>query len=112
MLRLESAGGAMRTKEMLFTVRLLTANEALHCGFLTAMVDEEKLMAQVTEIAQHISTLAPLTMWSVKETQRRMHAAEEAIDFDDVLARIYGSADFAEGVQAYLEKREPHWRGV
>jgi hypothetical protein len=52
------------------------------------MVDEERLMTQVTEIAQHISTLAPLTMWSVKETQRRVHATEEAIDFDDVLARI------------------------
>ena len=51
-------------------------------------------------------------MWSVKETQRRVHAAEESIDFDDVLARIYSSADFAEGVEAYLEKREPNWRGV
>ncbi len=50
-------------------------------------------------------------MLSVKETQRRVRTAEEAIDFDDMLARIYGSADFAEGVQAYLEKREPHWRG-
>jgi enoyl-CoA hydratase/carnithine racemase len=40
-----------------------------------------------------------------------LNAAEEAIDFDDVLARIYGSADFAEGVQAYLEKRKPQWRG-
>jgi enoyl-CoA hydratase/carnithine racemase len=104
--------GAMRTKEMLFTARLLTATDALQCGFLTAMIDEESLMIQVTEIAQQISALAPLTMWSVKEAQRRVHAAEQAIDFDDVLARIYGSADFAEGVQAYLEKRTPHWRGV
>ena len=48
---------------------------------------------------------------SPRDRQRRVHATEEAIDFDDVLARIYGSADFAEGVQAYLEKREPHWRG-
>jgi len=39
---------------------------------------------------------------------------QEAVDhpvFDDVVARIYGSADFAEGVQAYLEKRKPRWRG-
>lgn len=103
--------GTMRTKEMLFTGRLLTANDALQCGFLTAIVDEERLMTQVTEVAQQISSLAPLTMWSVKEAQRRLKAAEEAIDFNDVVARIYSSSDFAEGVQAYLEKRKPNWRG-
>src|SRR5438105_6734963 len=41
---------AMRTKEMLFTGRLLTAADALQCGFLTATVDEEKLMAHVTGV--------------------------------------------------------------
>jgi enoyl-CoA hydratase len=101
----------MRTKEMLFTGRLLTATDALQCGFLTAIVDEDKLITHVIEVAQQISSLAPLTTWSVKEAQRRLNAAEEAIDFDDVVARIYSSSDFAEGVQAYLEKRKPHWRG-
>ena len=96
---------------MLFTGRLLTATDALQCGFLTTIVDEERLMIQVTEVAQQISSLAPLTMWAVKEAQRRLNAAEEAIDFDDVVARIYGSSDFAEGVRAYLEKRKPNWRG-
>jgi len=47
----------------------------------------------------------------VKETQRRLNAAVRAIDFDDVVARIYNSSDFAEGVQAYLEKRKPRWGG-
>jgi enoyl-CoA hydratase/carnithine racemase len=108
---LVEACGAMRTKEMLFTGRLLTATEALQCGFLTAIADEEHLITHVTEVAQQISALAPLTIWSAKEAQRRLHAAEEALDFDDVLMRIYSSADFAEGVQAYLEKREPQWRG-
>ncbi len=103
--------GAMRTKEMLFTGRLLTATDALQCGFLTAIADEEELITHVTEVAEQISSLAPLTIWSVKEANRRLNAAEEAIDFDDVVARIYSSSDFAEGVQAYLEKRKPDWRG-
>ena len=102
---------AMRTKEMLFTGRLLTAADALQCGFLTATVDEEKLMAHVTGVAQQISSLAPLTVWAAKEAQRRLNSAEEAIDFDDVVARVYSSSDFAEGVQAYLEKRKPNWHG-
>jgi enoyl-CoA hydratase/carnithine racemase len=108
---LVDAFGEMRTKEMLFTARLLTASDALQCGFLTAITDEEQLITHVTEVAQQISSLAPLTIWSVKETQWRLNAAAEAIDFDDVVARIYSSSDFAEGVQAYLEKRKPHWSG-
>src|SRR5581483_869914 len=105
------AFSAMRAKEMLFTARLLTASDAVQCGFLTALVEEENLVAHVTGVAQQISTLAPLTIWSVKEAEKRLHAAEEAIDYDDVVARVYSSADFAGGVQAYLEKRKPQWRG-
>jgi enoyl-CoA hydratase/carnithine racemase len=90
---------------------LLTAADALQCGFLTATVDEEKLMAHVTGVAQQISSLAPLTIWAAKEAQRRLNSAEKAIDFDDVVALVYSSSDFVEGVQAYLEKRKPHWRG-
>lgn len=109
---LVDAFGAMRTKEMLFTGRLLTATDALQCGFLTEMIDEEQLITRVIEIAQRISSLAPLTIWATKEAQKRLNAVrEEAIDFDDVVARIYSSSDFAEGVQAYLEKRKPDWRG-
>jgi enoyl-CoA hydratase/carnithine racemase len=104
--------GTMRTKEMLFTGRLLTATDAMQCGFLTALVDEEMLMTHVTGVAQQVSSLAPLTIWSVKEAQRRLNAAEEAIAFDDVVARVYSSSDFAEGVQAYLAKRQPNWRGI
>jgi enoyl-CoA hydratase/carnithine racemase len=78
---------------------------------LTAIVGEEQLAAHVNAVAQQVSELAPLTLWSVKEAQRRLNAARESVDFDDVVARVYGSADFAEGVQAYLEKRKPRWRG-
>src|SRR5207245_2715060 len=85
---LVDAFGTMRTKEMLFTGRLLTASDALQCGFLTAIAEEERLMTHVTGVAQQISSLAPLTIWAVKEAQRRLNAAEEAIDFDDVVARI------------------------
>jgi enoyl-CoA hydratase/carnithine racemase len=109
---LADAFGAMSAKEMLFTGRLLTADEALQRGFLTALVAEERLMAHVSEIARQISTLAPLTIWATKEAHRRVQAADAAIAFDDVLAHVYGSADFAEGVQAYLEKRRANWQGL
>lgn len=108
---LVEAFGPMRTKEMLFLGHFMTAADALQCGFLTEVVDEERLMTHVTEVAQLISSLAPLTIWAAKEAQKRLNTGEEAVNFDDVVARVYGSSDFAEGVQAYLEKRKPNWRG-
>ncbi|HWS84016.1 MAG TPA: enoyl-CoA hydratase [Ktedonobacteraceae bacterium] len=103
--------GTMHAKEMLFTARLLSAEEALQCGFLTAIVEEERIFAHVLEIAQQMCTLAPLTLWATKEAQRRIEAAQNDILFDDVLERIYKSHDFAEGVRAYVEKRKPQWQG-
>jgi enoyl-CoA hydratase/carnithine racemase len=110
--RLVDCFGPMRAKEMLLTGQLLPASEALQCGFLTAIIEEERLFAHVQEIAQQISKLAPLTLWATKEAHRRLYAPEENTAFDDVVMRVYDSQDFAEGVRAYLEKRKPQWRGM
>ncbi len=113
--RLVEAFGLMRTKELLFTARLFSADEALQCGFLTAIIDEAQFFSRVLEIAQQIASNAPLTIWATKEALKRLRTADDAklpnIPFDDVLARVYGSRDFAEGVQAHVEKRRPIWRG-
>lgn len=113
--RLVAAVGAMRVKEMLFTGRLLTAEEALRAGFLTAVLDGEDFDGQVAGIAREIAERAPLTLWATKEALRRLDVAEVAGEaapsLDDVIARVYGSADFREGVRAHVEKRRPVWRG-
>lgn len=110
-----AALGAMRTKELLFTGRLLSAAEALSAGFLTAVLDTPDFSARVLDIAHGIAEQAPLTQWATKEAFRRLDAAQaarlEAVPFDDVVARVYGSADFREGIQAHLQKRRAVWHG-
>lgn len=105
------AFGPMRTRELLLTARLFSAEEALDYGFLTAIIAEEQIVAHVFEIAKQISMLAPLTLWAAKEAERRAYVAKGHIPFDDVLERVYNSHDFAEGVQAHTEKRRPQWKG-
>jgi enoyl-CoA hydratase/carnithine racemase len=113
--RVASAWGAMRAKEMLFTGRLFSAEEALRAGFLTAIVPEEHLLSTVREVALGIAQNAPLTVWAEKEAFRLIDlAAEQALDesgFEEVIRRVYGSEDFAEGVRAHTEKRRARWRG-
>ena len=95
--------GPSRLKEMIFTARLLTAQEALTAGFVHEIV--------VRALAETVASHAPITLWVTKEAVRRIQAARAVPDGDDLVAKTYGSADFHEGVSAFLEKRPPRWTG-
>lgn len=109
--RLEEAFGSMRARELLYTARLYSAEEALRYNFLTGIVEENHIFPYVLDIARQIANHAPLTIWATKEAHSRIHSEPPRTSFDDVMARIYASHDFAEGVNAHIEKRKPHWRG-
>jgi enoyl-CoA hydratase len=108
--RMAALAGAQRVKELIFTARLMEAQEALTVGLLTEVVkDRAGLDARVHSLAETIAAHAPLTLRATKEALRRLQE-QEAPDQDLVLM-CYMSEDFREGMNAFLEKRPPNWLG-
>ena len=103
--------GPSRLKELIFTARLLSADEALAAGFVHEIVPADAIEARTLELAQTIASHAPITLWVTKEAVRRLQESRTLPDGDDLVAKTYGSADFHEGVRAFIDKRPPRWTG-
>jgi enoyl-CoA hydratase len=105
--------GPARTKDLLFTGRLIDANEAAALGLVNRLVAADALDTAVREYAALVSAHAPLTLRATKEMIRRLqaHRRIDRAQADDLIALCYTSDDFKEGVAAFLEKRKPVWKG-
>lgn len=110
--RLSALLGPARVKDIIFTARLIGADEGHRLGLFNEIVaDHAALMARARELAATMSGHAPLTMRATKEALRRLAEAAVPDDGDDLVVMCYGSADFREGMEAFLGKRPPRWQG-
>ena len=111
--RLAALVGFARVKELVFTARLLDAEEALAIGlFNEVTADEESLVPRAEELATTLASHAPITLETVKEALRRIRQQQLPPEGgSDLVVRAYMSRDFKEGVEAFLAKRPPRWRG-
>ena len=101
--------GAARTKEIIFTSRLIQADEALALGLVSEICTDVE--ARALELAEKMKSMAPLTLASTKEALRRLREKAAEVEDDDLIVQCYTSADFKEGLEAFLGKRTPEWTG-
>ena len=107
--RMANLIGAGRTKEIILTARLIRADEALNIG-LVSEVNNDPLQRSL-ELASKLKGHAPLTMAATKEGLRRLREKLADIENDDLIVQCYTSDDFREGLDAFLTKRTPQWKG-
>jgi enoyl-CoA hydratase len=112
--RLGRLVGANRAKEMIFTGKNLTAQEAFEAGIANKVCPAETLMEEVLKTARLIASKGKVALRSAKEViQNGMNVDLETgcrIE-NDVFGLNMASEDATEGTTAFLEKRKPDFSG-
>jgi enoyl-CoA hydratase/carnithine racemase len=111
--RMLSLLGPARFQELMFTGRFIHGPEAQALGLLNRMVAAPEIDHVVRELAAEIASRAPLTIRAIKEMTRRLLARQRLAPGEDrdLIELCYMSADFREGVAAFMARRQPNWTG-
>jgi len=109
--RLVDLIGPARTKELIYTAKMIEAEEAKAIGLVNHIVEPEELLNRAQELAEQIAANAPLTIQVTKESIRRVVLHRRPPKDEELILKCYMSDDFKEGVNAFLEKRKPQWQG-
>ena len=112
--RLVDLVGPSYAKEIFYTARSFTAQEAQMMGLANRVIPAAELEAYVREYAGRIAGNAPLTIGAVKITVAELMKADGEQDLskaDAAVDRCFKSSDYVEGRTAFMEKRKPNFRG-
>jgi len=107
--RLPSIIGKQKALEIMLTGEPIDAKEAERVGLINKVVPPEQLKDAVIEMAKKIMRVAPLSAELIKTTVNRK--IEDMDSIIDATAMLFSSEDLREGAIAFLEKKEPVWKG-
>jgi enoyl-CoA hydratase len=99
-------------KDIVFRARLVEADEALAKGLINELCDDQaSLMQRAEEITRLVASHAPLTLQATKQALLRLRPSVAHGEGNDLVLMCYMSEDFREGMEAFLNKRKPVWKG-
>lgn len=110
--RLPRLIGAGAAKELIYTARVVKADEALTLGLVNRIVESDALMSTVTELAEEIASKSPHAVAISKRAINR--GLQSDIDTgiaieNDLFSNAFAHPEQREGMSAFLEKRKPQF---
>ena len=109
--RLAGLIGVARTKDIIFLARLMDAEEMRAIGLLNEVTGEGDLHARAEEMARTLMEHAPITLRTAKRALNEVLRGWAPKSSSAHVIEAYMSGDFKEGIEAFLGKRKPRWKG-